>query len=65
MHRRQFISQAGILGVGVLMVPNILEAASLDFPVARAPKSERKFSSDAIEKLILEMKKKLKDPHLI
>jgi hypothetical protein len=65
MRRRQFISQAGILRVGVLIVRNILKAVSLDFAVVRAPKSERKFISDAIEKVILEMKNKLKDTHLI
>lgn len=64
MHRRHFISQAGILGAGALVVPNILKAASFDFPVVRVPKSERKFSSDAIEKVISGMKKKLKDPEL-
>lgn len=64
MHRRRFINQAGIFGAGALLVPNILKAASIDFPVVRVPKSQRKFSSDAIEKLIVNMKKKLKDPEL-
>jgi uncharacterized protein len=64
MHRRRFISQAGILSAGTLLAPNILKAASFDFPVVRIPKSERKFSSDAIEKVISGMKKKLKDPEL-
>lgn len=64
MHRRRFISQAGILGAGTVFAPNILKAASLDFPTVRTPKSQRKFSSDAIENIIAGMKKKLKDPEL-
>jgi uncharacterized protein len=64
MHRRGFISQAGILGAGSFLAPSILNAVSFDFPVVRVPKSERKFNSEAIEKLISDMKKKLKDPEL-
>ena len=64
MHRRRFISQAGILGAGSLFTPSILKAASFDFPVVRTPKPQRKFSSDAIENIISNMKKKLRDPEL-
>lgn len=64
MHRRRFISQAGILGAGTLLAPHILKAASFDFPTVRTPKSQRKFSSGAIENVIANMKKKLKDPEL-
>lgn len=64
MHRRRFVSQAGIFTAGSLLAPNILKATSLDFPTVRVPKSERKFSSDAIEKVISGMKKKMKDPEL-
>lgn len=64
MYRRRFIRQASIIGAGSLMTPNILRAASFDFPTVRTPKSERKFSSVAIENVISNMKKKLKDPEL-
>src|SRR6478735_7718116 len=64
MNRRRFLGQAGTLGIGVIMSPNILKAATIDLPVVRVPKSERKFNSDAIEKLVLNMKKKIKDPEL-
>jgi len=64
MQRRRFIGQVGILGAGSLLAPNILKAVSIDFPTVRIPKSQRKFSSDAIENVIAGMKKKLKDPEL-
>jgi meiotically up-regulated gene 157 (Mug157) protein len=64
MHRRRFISQAGILGAATFLTPDILKAASFDFPVVRVPKSERKFNSEAIEKVIADMKKKVKDREL-
>lgn len=64
MNRRRFISQTGILGAGTLLAPNTLKAAPYDFPIVRTPKSERKFSSNAIENAILSMKKKLKDREL-
>ena len=64
MHRRRFISHTGILGAGTFFAPHILKVASFDFPTVRIPKSERKFSSDAIENAIGNMKKKLKDPEL-
>ena len=64
MKRRQFIGQAGILGAGTLLTPTILKAASFDFPVVRVSKSERKFNSGAIENVISNIKKKLKDPEL-
>lgn len=64
MQRRKFIGQAGILTAGTFLNPSILRATSFDFPTVRTPKSERKFSSDAIEKAIAGMKKKLKDPEL-
>jgi len=64
MHRRLFIGQACILGMGTIMVPNILKAASTDLPVVRVPKSERKFNSEAVEKVILNIKRKIKDPEL-
>ena len=64
MHRRLFIGQAGMLGIGAVISPNILKAAKIDLPVVRVPKSERKFNSDGIEKLILNIRKQVKDPQL-
>jgi uncharacterized protein len=64
MDRRRFISQAGILSAGTWLMPTILKAGSFDFPVVRVSKSERKFSSDAIENVISGIKKELKDPEL-
>lgn len=64
MQRRRFIGQAGILGAGSLFLPQFLRAASIDFPVVRMPKAQRKFNSDAIENVITDMRKKLKDPEL-
>lgn len=64
MQRRRFIGHVGILGAGSLLVPNILKAASIDFPAVRIPKSQRKFNSDVIENVIAGIKKKLKDPEL-
>lgn len=64
MHRRRFINQTSILTAGSFFAPTVLKAASFDFPVVRTPKAERKFSSDAIEKVISDTKKKLKDPEL-
>jgi len=64
MNRRQFIGQAAILGTGTLLAPNIVKAASYDLPVVRISRAERKFNSEAIEKAILNMKKRIKDPEV-
>jgi meiotically up-regulated gene 157 (Mug157) protein len=64
MHRRRFLGETGILTAGAFLGPTILKAVPIDLPVVRVAKSERKFNSDTIEKLILNMKKKIKQPEL-
>src|SRR5256885_3453607 len=65
MQRRKFVRQAGILGAGVILAPDLVRAQfNKDFPVVRTPKDQRKFTSEAIENRIALVKKKLKDPEL-
>src|SRR5215212_5417253 len=64
MKRRKFIGEVGMLGAGGLLIPGMLRAGTSDFPVVRIPKSQRKFSSAAIENAINGMKKQIADPEL-
>ena len=65
MERRKFIYHTGLLGAGNFLFPSILRAGlKPTFPDVRIPKSERKFTSPAIERVITSVQKSMKDPEM-
>lgn len=67
MKRKEFLQKAALAG-GLLMVEPVNIFASgrpySDFPVVRLPKNKRHFTSEAIEKVIAEFSKNVKDKEL-
>jgi meiotically up-regulated gene 157 (Mug157) protein len=64
MNRKEFLVHAGLAGVGISIAPTLVANLLSGFPVVRRAKSERNFSSVAIEKAIAAFKEKVKDPEL-
>ena len=63
--RRKFIQNTGLLTSGILLSPSGIFAFNKDsFESKRPPLSERKFTSKAVEDVILQLKKKIADPEL-
>lgn len=62
MKRRQFIGSTAILSAGVLM--SSAAKAAAPFPVVRTAAGQRRFTSKAVEKAIVEFKSKVKNPEL-
>jgi len=60
MNRRKFIQNSALATLGAYFY----EFMPVDFPVVRVPRSKRKFSSIAVEKLISDMKANLRDTEL-
>jgi uncharacterized protein len=64
-NRRQFLQTAGILTSGILLKDSGAFAFSpISFESKRPPLSERKFTSKAVEDVIVKMKKEIADPEL-
>src|ERR1017187_9773309 len=64
-NRRQFLQTAGILTSGILLKESGVFAFSKNsFESKRPSPSERKFTSKAVEDVILKLKKKIADPEL-
>ena len=66
INRRKFIAQTGVVSAAILTVPSFVNAAKskLEFVSNRPPLGKRKFTSKAIEAVILTTKSKIKDPEL-
>lgn len=63
MNRKEFLQTTSLAALGVMFY-DFLPNPGKEFPEVRTPRSKRKFSSSAVEKLIVEMKTKLRDPEL-
>ena len=65
MQRRDFI-KAGTLTVAGVAASGwaFSQTPNVDFPVVRTPSDQRSFTSEAVEKTIVRMKKTIKDPEL-
>lgn len=69
MNRRKFLIQNSSLALGISLLPSsgfslIHSFSSKQFVSNRPPKAERSFVSEAVEKLILEVKSSISDPEL-
>jgi len=65
MNRKQFIRQTSLATAGLAFSAKSLSSVTTaDFPVVRIPASERKFKSDAVEKLIADIKKNIGNKEL-
>lgn len=64
MMRRDFIKYSGLLGAGLTMSPLSGFSYTENFKSNRPAKSERNFTSQAVEKTIEELKDQLKDKEL-
>jgi uncharacterized protein len=64
MKRRKFLQQAAVVSGGVLISNNLFAGHSSQFPVVRVPSSQRKFTSEAVEKAIISFKSKVGNPEL-
>ena len=65
-NRRQFLQTAGILASGILLKESGAFAFSKNsFESKRPHLSERKFTSEAVENVILKLKKEIADPELV
>jgi len=65
-NRREFVKTAGAIGVGLTAAPSVSfgNTAVAEYPSKRPAPAERNFTSEAVEKVIGEMKQKIKDPKL-
>lgn len=64
MDRLEFLQRLAAAGAGAMILPHTLHAEDQGFPVVRTAKSQRKFTSAAIEKAITEFKSHVADPQL-
>lgn len=64
MKRRTFMKSAGALGAGYFLGNNFAFAMPPAYPSVRTAPGARKFTSKAVEKAILEFKKKVNDQEL-
>ena len=63
--RRQFIQTTGVLTAGVLLQQTrVFASGNTEFERKRPPVSERKFTSEAVEDTIAQMKKQIANPEL-
>jgi meiotically up-regulated gene 157 (Mug157) protein len=58
MRRRKFIQQSVLASAAVLAARNVKGAAA-DFPVVRIPVAQRKFKSQAVEKIVREVRENI------
>ncbi len=56
MNRKKFIQQSSLASAGILMSKYSFAKWQSHFPLVRIPESQRKFTSPAVEKLIIEIK---------
>lgn len=59
MNRKKFFQQSSLAVAGVLLSKYTTANGQAGFPVVRVPESQRKFKSDAVEKLIADVKKNI------
>ena len=59
MNRKKFIQQTSLATAGILMSNYSFAKWQSDFPLVRTLESQRKFKSQAVEKLIAEIKNKI------
>lgn len=64
MKRRSFIQSAGVLGAGMMIHPTFSFSQKRDFPTVRIAPANRHFTSEAIEKAIVEFRKKVRNEEL-
>lgn len=64
MKRRSFIQSAGVLSAGMLLNSTFSLAMKSGFPTVRIPASQRKFSSQSVEKAIEEFRNNVKNREL-
>lgn len=66
MNRRKFITHTGLASAGVLTMPSLVKASQIrgEFVSQRPPLAQRKFTSKAIEDVIVKTRKQIKDPEL-
>ena len=64
MNRKQFIRQTSLATAGIALSSKSFSSDYMDFPSVRIPVSERKFKSDAVEKLIADIKKNIGNKEL-
>lgn len=64
MNRRNFLHTSLLAGAGTLLPAPLAWASAPGFPVVRPAPDKRRFQSKAVEKTILEFRKKVKNPEL-
>jgi uncharacterized protein len=64
MNRLEFLQHAGLISAGMMISPLSFAEPQSNFTSQRPAPGARNFSSDAIEKAIVEFKSKVKDPEL-
>lgn len=64
MDRRSFIKSSGILGASLIAANEFAFAMPPSFPMVRTPVAKRHFTSVAVEKAIVEFKKKVKSQEI-
>ena len=67
MDRRNFLKTSALAGAGILFTENALAKGFVynDFPVVRVAKSQRHFTSEAVESAIATFKKNVKNKELV
>ena len=64
-NRRQFLQASGIITAGVLLKPSgVLAFDKKEFVSKRPPRSQRKFTSQAVDNTITKVKQQMADPEL-
>ncbi|HEX7905592.1 MAG TPA: glycoside hydrolase family 125 protein [Chitinophagaceae bacterium] len=64
MKRSTFLRQSAVISGGILLTKDVLGSSSHDFPEVRVPPAQRKFTSEAVEKAIIQFKSKAKNKEL-
>jgi meiotically up-regulated gene 157 (Mug157) protein len=59
MNRKDFIRKSSLATAGLLIAPYTKASDLSDFPVVRIPEAQRKFKSEAVERVINEVKNKI------
>ena len=62
--RRQFIQASSVLATAMMIKPSNIFANDINFESKRPPLADRKFTSDAVEATILNLKKQIANPEL-
>ena len=55
MQRRTFLQQSSLAAAGLILKPSLSSGAA-EFPVVRIPEAKRKFKSNAVEKIVREVR---------